>query len=229
MDIVKQLDSEWGRVARSPEARRAIIRWGRSHPVVVGMADLDEVLTARRDHARADQILRALAAEAGRGDLLAVRTLLQALLPGLLRMASTAGHDDPAAADELIALAWERIRTYPVGRDGGVAANVLLDTRKAYRQHRQFEVPCGVELVSDPPADDCTPEQEAAGRAMLEALRDAEDRGLVTHTAVVAIIRTRLYGERLSDVASEQGLTLRALQQVRWRAESRLRALRLVG
>lgn len=229
MDMVKQLDSEWGRLARSPEARRSLIRWARLHPALVGLTDLADVLDARRDPARADEILRALAEEAGR-DLLATRTLLQALLPGLLRLAATTGNDDPAAADELIALAWERIRTYPVAREGSVAANVLLDVRKAYRRHRRIEAPGEwAELVADPPTDDRSPEDEAVNRSVMEALRSAEDEGVITRTAVATIIRTRLHGERLADVAEERGLTEGALGQQRWRAECRLRDFRLVG
>lgn len=229
MDIVKQLDSEWARLARSPDARRSLIRWTRAHPALDGLADLAEVLDARRDPARADEILRALAEEAAR-DLIATRALLQALLPGLLRLAGTAGVDDPAAADELIALAWERIRTYPLARDGSVAANVLLDVRKAYRRHRRIEAADEWgELVADPPTDRRSPEDETINRAVMEALRSAEEEGVVTRTALATIIRTRLHGERLADVAAERGLTERALGQQRWRAECRLRDFRLVG
>jgi len=228
MDIVKKLDSEWRRLARSPEARRSLIKWSRNHPALAGMVDLADVLKARRDPALADGVLRALAEEAGR-DLMATRTLLQALLPGLLRLAGTTGNDDPLAADELIALAWERIRTYPVGRDGSVAANVLLDVRKAYRRHRRIEAPGEwAELVADPPADG-SPEEVAVNRALMEALRSAEDEGVVSHRALATIIRTRLHGERLADVADEHGVTERALGQQRWRAECRLRSFPLVG
>lgn len=229
MDIGKQLDSEWRQLARSPEARRSLIRWRRTQPALAGLIDLADVLDARRNVTRAEEILRALAEEAGR-DLLATRALLQALLPGLMRMAATTGNDDPFAADELIALAWERIRTYPVGREGSVPANVLLDVRKAYRRHRRIEAPGEwAELVADPPADDGSPEDEAVNRALMDALRSAEDEGVVSHRALATIIRTRLHGERLADVADEHGVSERALGQQRWRAECRLRSFPLVG
>ena len=61
--------------------------------------------------------------------------LLEALLPGLVRLAGITGYDDPAAIEEIVSLAWERIRTYPPGHWGSVAANVLLDVRKRYRAH----------------------------------------------------------------------------------------------
>lgn len=58
-------------------------------------------------------------------DAIAARAVLQALLRGLTQLAATTGYDDPAAFDELVLLAWERIRTYPGTRCGSVAANVL--------------------------------------------------------------------------------------------------------
>jgi hypothetical protein len=68
----------------------------------------------------------------------AARALLQALVPGLHRLARTVGGGSDEAAAELVALAWARIVTYPFERrPGRVAANVLLDVRKTYlREHR---------------------------------------------------------------------------------------------
>jgi class 3 adenylate cyclase len=91
-----------------------------------GLADLDELLERRRDDQAAPAVLRALAVLAPADDL-AARTLLQALLPGLVRLAGMVGYGDPAAIEEMVSLAWERIRTYPAGRRGSVAANVLFD------------------------------------------------------------------------------------------------------
>ena len=126
------LDAEWRQLARSGRARRALRQWSIAHPVLRGLPDLDGLLERRRDDHAAPAILRALAVLAP-GDDLAAPTLLQALLPGLVRLAGIAGYDDPAAIEELVSLAWERIRTYPAGRRGSVAANVLFDVRKRYR------------------------------------------------------------------------------------------------
>ena len=95
------------------------------------MADLDELLEMRRNPTVAPRILSALARLA-RGDDVAARTLLQALVPGLVTLAASVGGDDPTALDEIVSLAWERIRTYPVSRPGSVAGNVLLDVRRGY-------------------------------------------------------------------------------------------------
>jgi hypothetical protein len=96
-------------------ARRALRQRSIAHPVLRGLPDLDGLLERRRDDHAASAILRALAVLAP-GDDLAARTLLQALLPGLVRLAGIAGYDDPAAIEELVSPAWERIHTYPAGR-----------------------------------------------------------------------------------------------------------------
>jgi hypothetical protein len=113
-------------------------QWSIAHPALRGMADLDALLERRRDDQAAPAILRALAVLAP-GDALAARTVLQALLPGLVRLAGMVGYDEPAAIE--VSLAWERIRTYPARRRGSVAANVLFDVRKRYRAHRLIEAP----------------------------------------------------------------------------------------
>jgi hypothetical protein len=166
---LEELDREWSELATSPCARRALIRWANDHPALAGLRDLDEVLAARRDNSRAPALLAALAALAPT-DELAARTLLQALVPGLARLSSLTGNDDPAAIDEMVSLAWERIRTYPTTRRGSVAGNVLLDVRKRYRRHRLVEVPASLELTGDPEDDGCTPEDEVLGRLLIEEL-----------------------------------------------------------
>lgn len=227
--ILEQLDREWDELASSPRARRAVSRWASAHPALAGNRDLAEILAARRVPARAPAILEALAVLAP-GDELAARTLLQALLPGLVCLASKSGNDDPAAIDELVSLAWERIRTYPTTRHGSVAANVLLDTRKRYRKHRVIEAPRSSMSIVDEPVDGGRqPEDEVFGRLLIEELRGAERAGVVSSSVLDLILRTRLGGERLVDVAAEQDLAPQILGQQRWRAERRLRRLPLAG
>jgi hypothetical protein len=102
---LEELDREWSELATSPRARRALIRWANDdHPALAGLSNLDELLAARRDNNRAPALLAALAALAPT-DELAARTLLQALVPGLARLSSLTGNDDPAAIDEMVSLA----------------------------------------------------------------------------------------------------------------------------
>jgi hypothetical protein len=89
------LDAEWRRPVRTSRARRALERWSIAHPGLRGLADLDGLFERRRDEGAAPAVLRALAVLAP-GDDLAARTLLQALLPGLVRLAGTLKEDAEA-------------------------------------------------------------------------------------------------------------------------------------
>jgi hypothetical protein len=103
--VLRGLDAEWRRLARSPRARQALMRWRRTHPVFEAMRDLDDVLSRRAgDPDAAQEVLAALAALAP-SDELAARVLLQAMVPALVRLSLTVGHGDWSALDDLIALA----------------------------------------------------------------------------------------------------------------------------
>lgn len=226
--ILRQLDREWSELATSPRARRALIRWANTHRDLAGNHDLDDVLTSRRDPARSSTVLKALATLAPDDDI-AARTLLQAMVPGLARLSAVAGNDDPAAIDEMISLAWERIRTYPAERMGSVAANILLDVRKRYRHHRRIEAPSSVELYDDLIDGRASTEDEVLGRLLVGELAAAQEDGVMSASVLGTILRTRLCGERLADLAAEQHITTQLLCHRRWRAEVRLRELPLAG
>jgi hypothetical protein len=156
---------------------------------------------------------------------------LQAVLPGLVRLAGTAAWDDPLAIDEMVSLAWERIRTYPQQRAGSVAANVLFDVRKRYRAHRAIDAPrrLGNELVQAPRIAR-SPEDEAVARVCFEQLMAAQKRDRVLDgQALLLVLRTRLAGEPLADMARQEGVPLDALVKRRWRAEFRLRQAFIAG
>lgn len=224
--ILERLDAQWPRLARSPEARRALIRWANDDAVFAGMHDLDEVLRCRRNPHTANQVHRVLARRAATEEL-AGRTLLQMLLPGLVRIVGMHGHNDPDAPDELVALAWERICTYPATREGWVAANVILDVRKRYVQLRQGDRIATVRRLRESPSQESLPEDQVLAVLQLEEIRDARRRGLVSAVAFDAIVRTRIDGEPLSVVAADHGFTTEVMCQRRWRAEQRLRSLPL--
>lgn len=226
--VLQELDREWSELAPSPPARRALMRWAATYPVLAAYHDLDEVLAVRRDRTRSGPMLAALAALAPDDDI-AARTLLQAMLPGIIRLSTRTGHDDPAAIDEMIALGWERIRTYPAARHGSVPANILLDVRKRYRRHRGIEAPTSIELAGEPQDRHCSTEDEVLGRLLVDELVDAQRRGMMTAPDLATILRTRLGDERLTDIAAEQQVTVRLLRHRRWRAEVRLRDLPLAG
>lgn len=223
--IARTLDAEWVRLARSVQARRAVARWASDHPALAGAADLDAILDRRREPSTSRAVLRSLA-ELAPEDTLAARALLQALLPGLMTLAGNIGRSDPDAVDELVSLAWERIRTYPAERPGAVAANVLWDVRKRYRRHREIEAPatsCDPSTAADPTVPSA--EEQAIERievaAMAAAFRAAKDQC----PGLRLVARTRFGGESLEAIAAEERINVHALRQRRWRSECRLREL----
>ncbi|MBW3642410.1 MAG: hypothetical protein KY447_05795 [Actinobacteria bacterium] len=216
------LDREWGELNNSPTTAQALERWGRSEPALAGLPTLAAILEQRRSPVAAPTILAALARLAV-DDELAARCLLQALVPGLVRMASTAFADDPLALDEMVSLAWERIRTYPTSRPGSVAANVLWDVRKRYREHRVIEGPGS--LAEEPTREEPTPSAEdiVMERSAVDDLVVAHRDGVISGAALVLILRTRIDEVSLDTAAREQHATVQQANCIRWRAERRLR------
>lgn len=132
--VFDALDRNWSAFAARPEVSAALDRWSATPELAA--ASLEDLVAAiwAADKADADRACAALAARAP-ADEIAARVLLQVLRPGLRnlgrRLALGASFDD--VDHELLALAWERIRTYRVDRrPRSVAANILLDIRKAY-------------------------------------------------------------------------------------------------
>src|SRR5436190_11283598 len=128
------LDRSWMVLARSPEAAAALQRWSTAPELVAPDFDalVQHIWAATKPDA--DRACAALA-ERALADGTAARVLLQVLRPGLRtlgrRLALGGSFDD--VDQELLALAWERIRTYPIDRrPAAIAANILLDIRKQY-------------------------------------------------------------------------------------------------
>jgi hypothetical protein len=128
-------------------------------------------------------------------------------------------------------LAWERIRIYPARRRGSVAANVLFDVRKRYRAHRRIDAPRSPDTEEiDVTATSRSPKDEALARVLFEQLMAAQRDERVLHDGAFGLVlRTRLAGEPLAEVARREKLSLCVLAQRRWRAECRLRQLPLAG
>lgn len=132
--VFDALDRNWYAFVDRPEATAALDGWSATPELAAGsLEDLVSAIWAA-DKDDADRGCAALAARAP-ADETAARVLLQVLRPGLRnlgrRLALGASFND--VDHELLALAWERIRTYRVDRrPRSVAANILLDIRKAY-------------------------------------------------------------------------------------------------
>ena len=217
--ILRSLNTEWSALADSPAARRALMRWSSLHPVLAPANDLHDVITLSHDPDEGTEVRRALATLAP-SDELAARTLMQALLGGLCNLAQQIGHDDDAV-DEVVSLAWERIRTYPAHRQGSVSGNVLLDVRKRYNREREIlarrhDAACRQE--SEP-----SPEDEVVARTFIDQLVAAGMRGGPSTDVVATILRSRVDGESMAHLAAEQQVPVKVLWHRRWRGEARLR------
>lgn len=222
-----RLDREWTGLEASPAARRALARWAEAEPALAGFATLGEVLAGRdADRAGANAILSALARLAS-GDELAARTLLQALLPGIVVVAAR----EPLAGDrgcvaQLASLAWTRIRTYPTSRRGSVAANVLKDVRKMYLADRAIGA-SAEPLDADDRSGPTVPSAEelAIQRTCVAGVYTAHRDGVIGDVAMQLIVRTRVDGVSIAEAAAELGAGIEWSTCVRWRAERRLQAL----
>lgn len=221
-----RLDREWVGLEASPTARRRLARWAEMEPALAGYATLSQVLTGRdADRAGAQAILAALARLAA-DDELAARTLLQALLPGLVVVAAR----EPLAGDqgcvaELVALAWERIRTYPTWRPGSVSGNVLKDARKAYLAGEVTNARDELPDVDRSGPTAPSAEETAINRTCIAAVYAAHRDGVIGDVAMHLIVRTRQDGVALAEAAAEIGAGIEWVTCVRWRAERRLRSL----
>ena len=227
------LDRSWTAFTRTPAATAAVGRWCDSPDLAT--PDL-EALVQRTWHAAkpdADRICAALARLAPT-DTCAARVLLQVLRPGLRslgrRLALGGSFED--VDQELVAIAWERIRTYPIEtRPTTIAGNILLDVRKNY-----------VRAVLDPndhtvSLDDLPPGQRPAAPSAEDGAIDAHgpslrrvhahlcaavDRGTITAGSASVVWRTRIQQDDEAEVAMDLGVALRTLQRRRQRAERQL-------
>lgn len=222
---LETLNQEWASIIHSTAARRALMRWSAAHPVLLPATDLDGVLDLGYLADIGPEVRRVLAVMAPT-DQLAARTLLQELLGGLVNLARRIGRDADAV-DDVLAIAWERIRTYPSCRPGSVSGNVLLDVRKRYL--RQHQLLCDNWTADHELPLESSAEDHVLGVAFFEDLVAAgEEKGL-SNEVLATIIRSRVRGESMADLAAEQQVTLKVLWHRRWRAEARLRELPLAS
>ena len=129
--VVDDLDRDW-RVLVAADG--AVPQGWAAHPALAACADLDEVVAraARGD----DAVLVALLGAAAGPDALAARTVLQAMLGRLVRMA---GRDPRASVDDYVGALWCVIATYPLAaRPARAAANLALDTLKEVHRDRRW-------------------------------------------------------------------------------------------
>ena len=223
-DPVTELEREWRALAPGIAVR--LRGWQRQEP---GLAPFSSAQLLVRYLQRYDADLdakdAALAAllRCAQTEPLAGRIILQALLPGLKRLAQPLIRSARAREEvwsTLLAAAWERIYSYPLlRRPQRIAANLLLDSRLALRKERELvrkhvgEVPlCDLPL---PPPRRLPPGLE-------RPLRRAVDAGAISAEEAELIAQTRIDGTPLVRLAAETGVAYDALRLRRRRAERRL-------
>lgn len=232
MSTIASLGREWQTLARSPALAEALRRWSRDDPALAAfdvVGDLVAYAHSRDRHpADVDAVLAALAKKATTDDM-AARTLLQLLLPGLAALARR--HRWLGDAEErdqaVVAVAYERIRTYPFdARPRRIAANVILDTAQrllAERDRQRREPPPnegeqGLEALIAEPG-----EAPSASEELLELLAWAHRRGHLTADAVRLIALTRVAGMTPAELVPQFGCDDYRVRRRRHRAERRLK------
>ena len=231
--VFDSLDRQWAVLVHSRDAAEALERW--STDPELGAGDLEELVQRiwAASKSAADVALAALARRAGT-DVVAARTLLHALRPGLryLGRRLALGGSDDLVDHEIVAIAWERIRTYPADRrPRQIAANVLLDVRKRYLQQHRIEESAMAELRAagaatsevSPSAEEQVVEDEVASLRRAHALlAGAVGRGAITPASASLVWRTRVQQFDDGEVAGELGIGVRTMQKRRQRAERQL-------
>jgi DNA-directed RNA polymerase specialized sigma24 family protein len=153
--IVDALNDEWDRLA--PDRGTAAL-WAGRYGVLAACVDLDDVLLAI--NSEPDAALGALLTEVARNDRLAARTVLQAMLGKLVRMACV---DDHVRIDDYVAAMWLRICDYPLARrPRRIAANLVLDTLKLVKNEQRLAL--RLDIRPWPPGRRLDELHESAGR-----------------------------------------------------------------
>jgi hypothetical protein len=152
--IVDALNAEWDVLASNSMEMAAA--WAAKYEVLAPCRSLGDVLLAIRNEP--DAALGALLTEVSRDDELAGRTVLQAMLGKLVRMAQA---DEYSGIDDYVAVMWCQIRTYPLAaRPRKIAANLVLDTLKQVTNERRMLLHPTVRLW--PPSEQLDIAHEAA-------------------------------------------------------------------
>lgn len=203
-NLVDQLDTEWADLVAT--TRSACTLWSDLCEPLRGLHWLDQILDAVRG--APDEVLGFLLDRCHGGDVLAGRTVLQAMLGKLVKMSYTAtAVQQPDALSDLVTHMWCQIARYPLDRrPQRIAANLALDTLKA--AHREWrggdlvQIPLSTPAVAShldrqPPL---APDTDASWTA--EALIGAAyDMGRITRTTHDILIS--IYGtEALSGLAA---------------------------
>ena len=223
-DPVSSLSRDWQLLVRGrlPARLRA---WAAEEPALAPFAGeparLIGFLRSPAAAAAKDELLQALVRLAAE-EPLAARVVLEAIAPGLTRLAERIIFDARDRDDVwtlLLGHAWRLIRRYPLARrPRRIAANLLLETRRAAlaeftRERRRWREPPLHQLSSGTASD---------GGDVEALLRQAVAASAVSTDEAELILRTRIDGLPLARLAAEARLPYHTLNMRRLRAEQRL-------
>jgi DNA-directed RNA polymerase specialized sigma24 family protein len=220
------MEHDWQRELNSPLLRERFRKWRETAPALARFEDPPAVLRFLRgpgSNACKDAVLSSLL-ERARTEPLAGRLVLEAMLPGLKKLAGrilTDAREREELWSALMACAWEQIRNYPVERrPRKVAANLLLDClRGTLRSLAGARGECTAlpwlalgELESP---ERCEGDVDGL-------LTQATAAGAVSEVEAELILSTRIDGLPLRVLARSQGVKFDTLKHRRNRAERRL-------
>ena len=222
-----RLDREWAHLTHRPEVLQCVRAWRLTDRAFSSLDEFLELAGHRTAPTReADELLARLVAVAT-GDPLAVRIVLQRILPGLLAIVRDEQQRDPSvdAFDLIVGEAWIAITRYRVDtRPTDIAARLLSDARhRAFTCHRRKRV---VEEITTPREtmveiidESVTPAFDEVVGVIAEACR----RGL-DDEFVVTIREYLRYGSS-AKVAGAQSRSDRAVRYRHRRAVTQVRRL----
>jgi hypothetical protein len=223
-DPVSSLSRDWQLLVCGPLPAR-LRAWAVEEPALAPFAGeparLIAFLRGPAAPAAKDELLQALVRVAAQ-EPLAARVVLEAITPGLTRLAERIIFD-ARDRDELWALllghAWQQIRRYPLTRrPRRIAANLLLETRRAalgefMRERRRRR---------EPPPHQVSPAATSDSGDVEALLGQAVAAGALTDEEAELILRTRIDRVPLAQLAAQAGLGYHTLNVRRLRAERRL-------
>lgn len=233
--VLKDLDQEWETLAGSAGSDRQLRRWARQHGCFAGIGDLRTVVARirRGGFDESNDLVWALL-ELAVDDPLAVRTVLQALIPGLGGelgwLLAWARRTDPAMVDGgdvdqlLIVAAMEAIRHAAGKRKPWPLSSILRRTHRVLRRDVVAEDRWRLSMVlsAEPRVDDTADVEPTPAELLTTVLDEARNAGAVSASDAELVWLTRVGGFQPVELAERFGVNGDCLRRRRQRAEARL-------
>ena len=240
--VLKDLDQEWEALAASPGAARQLRLWRADHGCFLHIGSLGELIQAIRhgDFELSNELVWSLL-ELAVQDQLAVRRVLQVLIPGLGGelgwLLAWAGRTDHGLLDEgdvdqmLVVAVMEAIRHAAGKRRAWPLSSILRRTHRVLRRDVVAEDRWRSTMtVTDcPEGQDTTAPESTPGELLAEVLGDARQAGTMSSGDAELVWLTRVGGYHPAELAERFGVNGDCLRRRRQRAEARLVAMAEAG